>query len=92
MNKQISKSEPQKAPYVTPKILTLKVDLSFAAAPSSKWFPVSTETEMPESQAKAWGKGMRPKCGAKLLAPATVGLWIGTVALFIWIVGSWLGE
>jgi hypothetical protein len=29
---QASKSEPQKAPYVTPKILTLKVDLSFASS------------------------------------------------------------
>jgi hypothetical protein len=27
-----SKSEPQKAPYVTPRILTLKVDLSFASS------------------------------------------------------------
>ena len=29
---QVSKSEPQKAPYVTPKILTLKVELSFASS------------------------------------------------------------
>ena len=29
---QASKSESQKAPYVTPKILTLKVDLSFASS------------------------------------------------------------
>ena len=29
---QVAKSEPQKAPYVTPKILTLKVDLSFASS------------------------------------------------------------
>ena len=29
---KITKSESQKAPYVTPKILTLKVDLSFASS------------------------------------------------------------
>jgi hypothetical protein len=29
---QLTKSEPQKAPYVPPRILTLKVDLSFASS------------------------------------------------------------
>jgi hypothetical protein len=29
---QPTKIEPQKAPYVTPRILTLKVDLSFASS------------------------------------------------------------
>jgi hypothetical protein len=48
---QVSKSEPQKAPYVTPRIITLKVDLSFATAPSSKWQPVPI-TETVQSQAK----------------------------------------
>jgi hypothetical protein len=32
VEEKITKSEPQKAPYVTPKILTLKVDLSFASS------------------------------------------------------------
>jgi hypothetical protein len=32
MAKPQPQSEPQKAPYVTPKILTLKVDLSFASS------------------------------------------------------------
>ena len=40
MAKPQAKSEPQKVPYVTPQILTLKVDLSLASAPSSKWLPV----------------------------------------------------
>jgi len=50
---QIANSEPQKAPYVKPAILTLKVNPSFAAAPSSKWLPVPDETETRQSQAKA---------------------------------------
>ena len=32
MAKPQPQSEPQRAPYVTPKILTLKVDLSFASS------------------------------------------------------------
>jgi len=32
MAKPQAQSEPQKAPYVKPKILTLKVDLSFASS------------------------------------------------------------
>ena len=32
MDKPQAQSEPQKAPYVTPKIVTLKVDLSFASS------------------------------------------------------------
>ena len=32
MDKPQAQSEPQKAPYVKPKILTLKVDLSFASS------------------------------------------------------------
>jgi len=46
---QVAKNEPQKVPYVTPRILTLKVDLSLASAPSSKWLPVQAS---PKPQAE----------------------------------------
>ena len=62
-----TKSEPQKAPYVTPRILTLKVDLSFASSatnfediiglPDRPQRPAKTETT---HKAKAAVVGERP--------------------------------
>ena len=60
---QIAKIEPQKAPYETPRILTLKVNLSFASSatdmddtfglmahPQAR---VSDKREMPQRKPKA---------------------------------------
>jgi hypothetical protein len=49
MAKPQAQSEPQKAPYETPKILTLKVDLSFASSATD----VEDLIQMPPKPAKA---------------------------------------
>jgi hypothetical protein len=64
-----TKSESQKAPYVTPKILTLKVDLSFASSATNfedlvdlldrPQPPVPAKTETP-SKAKTAVVGGKP--------------------------------
>jgi hypothetical protein len=63
-----TKSESQKAPYVTPKIVILKVDLSFASAATNfddhvdlldRQPPVPAETETP-SKAKTAVVGEKP--------------------------------
>ena len=66
---QIAKSEPQKAPYVKPRILTLKVDLSFASSATKlediiglldgSQLPVPAKTETP-SKAKTAVVGGKP--------------------------------
>ena len=69
---QVAKSEPQKAPYVTPKILTLKVDLSFASSATNfedlidsvnypeRPVPGTTETLSKSKSAAVRGKPLSP--------------------------------
>ena len=69
---QVAKSEPQKAPYVTPKILTLKVDLSFASSATNfedlidlvdhpeRQVPGTTETPTKAKSAAVRGKPLSP--------------------------------
>jgi hypothetical protein len=63
------KNEPQKAPYVTPRILTLKVDLSFASSATNfealvnypePPVPGTTETPSKAKSAAVRGKPLSP--------------------------------
>jgi hypothetical protein len=70
MAKPQAQSEPQKAPYVTPKILTLKVDLSFASSATNfediidlldrPQLTVPAKAEAPEKANKAAAGGGNP--------------------------------
>ena len=65
-----TKSEPQKTPYVKPKILTLKVDLSFASSatnfediiglPDRPQLTVAAKAEAPDKANKAAAGGGNP--------------------------------
>jgi hypothetical protein len=60
------KNEPQKAPYVKPKILTLNVDLSFASSPTDfedhpeQSVLGTTETPSRAKSAAVQGKPLSP--------------------------------
>jgi len=67
---QTANGEPERAPYVTPKILTLKVDLSFASSATnfedlidsldSPEPPVPAKTETPVKAAGVGGQTLTP--------------------------------
>ena len=68
MDKPQAQSEPQKAPYVKPKILTIKVNLSFASSATNleDIIALADTPQLPETnkgppvKAKATGVGGNP--------------------------------
>ena len=73
MDKPQAQSEPQKAPYVKPKILTLKVDLSFASSATNFEDIIAlaapqpaAPTKEPPVKAKAAGVGGKPASAGSL--------------------------